>query len=55
MMIVMMKVRKMMIVMRRMSRSAQKSKVLAIKMRKMMTVSIKMSKCEKNDDCDDES
>ncbi len=44
----MIKIRKMMIAMMKMSRSAQKSKVLAIKVRKMMIVKIKMSKCEEN-------
>ncbi len=41
--------------MRRMSRRAQKSKVLAIKVRRMMIVKIKMSKWETNDDCNDEN
>ncbi len=47
--------RKMMILMMKMSRIAEKSIGLAIKVRKMMIVSIKMSKHEKNDDCDEEN
>ncbi len=50
-----MKVRKMMIVMMKMSRSGKKSKVLTIKMRNMIIMSIKMSKHEKNDDFNDEN
>ncbi len=51
----MMKIRKMIIVIMKMSRSGKKSKVLTIKMRNMIIVSIKMSKHEKNDDFNEEN